>query len=105
MKNDILSFAKKYLSFKPTKFQEAFLSQTQGRKTLCWWNRNPYKRTLTNEFTYEGLTKLKVGEKFGIATLKGFAVFKRIKIIKPKIKVYYDEVEEMEKNNNRHLLQ
>lgn len=93
MKDDILEFAKKYPSFKPTSYQEAFLKMKSPR--LLWWNRNPYKRTIVNEFAYEKLATLKVGQKFGLATPKGFFVYQRKKVIKPKPKIFYDEYNEI----------
>lgn len=85
-KPDILEFAKKHLCFKLHPYQEEFLKMNNPK--LIWWPRNPYKKYFSNYITSEHLSKMKIGQTFGLATKEGISVFKRIKIkSKSKIKV------------------
>ncbi|NQT33227.1 MAG: hypothetical protein HQ594_06120 [Candidatus Omnitrophica bacterium] len=81
-----IEFYQKILAFKPTKLQEAFIKQIgKGSKTPMWWTRGSYKKFFANEFCCSQLKKMKVGQTFCLATIKGAFMFELKKIIKPQM--------------------
>ena len=74
---DLLKFVKKFTTFKPPPYHEAFLEAIEkaGVKDSRRW----YKDLCLNEFLYSNLIKLDEGQTFAVASLEGIHIFKKTK--------------------------
>ena len=84
---DLLEFAKKYTTFKPSLYHEAFFKVLEealkkGESISCADTHNYnrwYKDLRFNEFQYAYLTRMTEGQTFALASMKGLHIFKMIK--------------------------
>ena len=84
---DLLEFAKKYTTFKPPLYHEAFFKVLEealkkGESISCVDTHNYnrwYKDLRFNEFQYVYLTRMTEGQTFALASPGGIHIFKMIK--------------------------